>query len=67
MALPKSFILTVGIVALILWISSFLAALFIPAYKPDPIIGTAAMAVVVACYGTRKVLKKSDDEPPRPP
>lgn len=47
---PRWFVLTVGGVALALWVASFVVTLYNVKYKPDPIIGYAAMAVVSACF-----------------
>lgn len=52
MNLPRWFILTVGSTTLILWVSSFVASVVSPTYKPEPIIGYAAMAVVAACFAS---------------
>lgn len=58
--LPRWFVLTVGATALVLWVSSFVATLFLPSYKPDPIIGWAAMAVVSACFTSQTIKAVAD-------
>jgi lipopolysaccharide export LptBFGC system permease protein LptF len=50
--IPRWFILTVGAVTLAVWVAAFIASVFVPGYKPDPVIGYAAMAVVAACFGS---------------
>lgn len=52
MNIPRWFILTVGTVTLGIWVAAFIATIWVPGYKADPVIGYAAMAVVAACFGS---------------
>lgn len=60
--IPRWFTLSVGLVALGLWVASFVAVIYVPNYKPDPIIGYAAGLVVAACFtvGAIKAAKEKD-------
>ncbi|MDQ3574289.1 MAG: hypothetical protein M3404_05105 [Actinomycetota bacterium] len=51
----------VGYTVLVVWVTSFLAGLFIREYAPSPYVNLALMAVVTASFGVSLLDRKEKD------
>jgi hypothetical protein len=54
--IPRWFVILSGVIALLLWLVSFIVSLLRKDYKADPIIGYIAAVIVSSCF-TRGALK----------